>query len=161
MQSAGADQMVGSRAILPSSQTPMLVVESKPSSHLRVVVNAHAGLPVGWLLVAWWLLDGCWLLFMMYVSISTSRTSKIEARRLQNRGPEVPKSRSGGSKIEVLGRHGGFLGRLGRLRASREAPERFQEAPRRRLGAVLGPSWGGLEGQEAVFGASWGHLGAI
>ena len=92
------------------------------------------------------------------ISTSTSRTSKIEARRLQNRGPEVPKSRSGGSKIEVLGRHGGFLGRLGRLRASREAPEKLQDAPRRRLGAVLGPSWGRLWG---VLGAKMSMIGAL
>ena len=98
---------------------------------------------------------------LYYISTPTSRTSKIEARRLQNRGPEVPKSRSGGSKIEVLGRHGGFLGRLGRLGASREAPGGPQAASWGGLGAVLGPSWGGLEGQEAVFGASLGRLGAI
>ena len=99
------------------------------------------------------------LVILYYISTPTSRTSKIEARRLQNRGPEVPKSRSGGSKIEVLGRHGGFLGRLGRLRASREAPERLQEAPRRRLGAVLGPSWGGLGRSWGDLGRSWGDLG--
>ena len=81
-------------------------------------------------------------------------TSIIEAQRLRNRGLEAPKSSSRGSKIEVLGRHGGLLGRLGRLGASREAPERPQEAPRRRLGAVLGPSWGGRR-------PSLGRLGAI
>ena len=66
----------------------------------------------------------------------------------------APKSRSGGSKIEVLGRHGGLLKRLGRLGASREALERHQEAPRRRLEAVLGPSWGARR-------PPLGRLGAI
>ena len=74
--------------------------------------------------------------------------SKIEVWRVQNRGPEGPKSR-----LED------FLAALG---AAGRSWDHLQGVVVR-LGGVLEPSWGRfgcvLDGLEAVFGASWGRLG--
>ena len=88
---------------------------------------------------------------------------QLKVWRIENLRIEGPKSRSGASKIEVrrVQNRGleGFLAALGAAGRSWDHPQGVVV----RLGGVLEPSWGRfgcvLDGLEAVFGASWGRLG--
>ena len=88
---------------------------------------------------------------------------QLKVWRIENLRIEGPKSRSGASKIEVrrVQNRGleGFLAALGAAGRSWDHPEGVVV----RLGGVLEPSWRRfgcvLDGLEAVFGASWGRLG--
>ena len=88
---------------------------------------------------------------------------QLKVWRIENLRIEGPKSRSGGSKIEVqrVQNRGleGFLAALGAAGRSWDHPQGVVV----RLGGVLEPSWGRfgcvLGSQEAVFGASWDIVG--
>ena len=83
----------------------------------------------------------------------TKYLAKIYENNLQNHGPEGPKSRSGGSKLEVwrVQNRGfeGFLAVLGAAGRSWDYPEGVVV----RLRGVLEPPWGRFG---CVLGASWG-----
>ena len=88
---------------------------------------------------------------------------QLKVWRIENLRIEGPKSRSGASKLEVrrVQNRGleGFLAALGAAGRTWDNPEGVVV----RLGGDLEPSWGRfgcvLDGLEAVFGASWDCLG--
>ena len=88
---------------------------------------------------------------------------QLKVWRIENLRIEGPKSRSGTSKIEVRRVQNRGLERfLAALRAAGRSWD-HPEGVVVRLGGVLEPSWRRfgcvLDGLEAVFGASWGRLG--